>query len=126
MSDDKDNPFVNVKYPDTVGPPMKDEHFLRGSTPMHKAAALLKLEEVEKLVAEGSDDIDTGDVLDQTPLVLLARNHYDPPDVPKAVEVIKYLIGKGATTTVEARSAATSTATPSSTSPPWPRARTAR
>ena len=103
MSDDKDNPFVNVKYPDTVGPPMKDEHFLRGSTPMHKAAALLKEDEVDKLLAAGDDDFDTGDVLDQTPLVLLARNHYDPEDVPKAVAMINKLIAAGATLTVEGK-----------------------
>jgi len=103
MSDDKDNPFVNVKYPDKVGPPMKDEHFLRGSTEMHKAAALLKGDEVDKLLAAGNKDIDTGDVLDQTPLLLLARNHYDPEDVPKAVEMVKKVIAAGATLTVEGK-----------------------
>jgi len=103
MSDDKENPFTSIKYPDQVGPPMKDEHFLRGTTPMHKAAALLKFEEVDKLIAEGSTDVDTGDVLDQTPLVLLARNHYDPPDVPKAAEMIKKLVGLGATLLVDGK-----------------------
>ena len=49
MSKDEDNPFVNVKYPDTVGVPMKDEHFLRGSTDFHKAAALFNFDEVDKL-----------------------------------------------------------------------------
>jgi len=97
MSDDKDNPFVNVKYPDKVGPPMKDEHFLRGSTDMHKAAALLKMDEVEKLLAAGNTDVDTGDVLNQTPLILLARNHYDPEDVPKAVAMCEKMIASGAT-----------------------------
>jgi len=98
-----DNPFVNVKYPDKVGPPMKDEHFLRGSTDMHKAVALLKADEVDKLLAAGNKDIDTGDVLDQTPLVLLARNHYDPEDVPGAVAMVKKVIGAGATLTVEGK-----------------------
>ena len=96
---DKENPFTNIKYPDHVGAPMKDEHFLRGATDMHKAAALLKLDEVDKLLAAGSKDIDTGDVLDQTPLILLSRNHYDPEDVPKAVEMINKLIAAGATLT---------------------------
>ena len=102
MAEEK-NPFIDIKYPDKVGPPMKDEHFLRGSTPMHKAAALLNMEEVDKLLADGSTDVDTGDVLDQTPLVLLARNHYDPEDVPKAVAMINKLIAAGATLTVEGK-----------------------
>lgn len=97
--DDKDNPFMNVKYPDKVGPPMKDEHFLRGSTDFHKASALLKMEEVDKLLAAGNTDVDTGDVLDQTPLILLARNHYDAEDVPKAVEMVNKVIAAGATLT---------------------------
>ena len=96
-----DNPFVNVKYPETVGAPMKDEHFLKGSTDMHKAAALLDAAKVDSLLAAGSKDVDTGDVLDQTPLVLLARNHYDPPDVPKAVAMVKKIIAAGATLTVD-------------------------
>ena len=52
MKGEEDNPFMNVKYPDKVGPPMKDEHFLRGSTPMHKAAALLNFDEVDKLLGK--------------------------------------------------------------------------
>jgi len=103
MSKEEDNPFVNVKYPDQVGPPMKDEHFLRGSTEFHKAAALLKMEEVEKLLAAGNADVDTGDVLNQTPLLLLARNHYDPPDVPKAVAMVEKVIAAGATVTVDGK-----------------------
>lgn len=100
------NPFVDIKYPDSVGAPMKEEHFLRGTTPMHKAAALLKFDEVDKLLAAATEagaasaDVDTGDVLEQTPLLLLARNHYDPDDVPKAVEMINKLLAAGATTTV--------------------------
>ena len=47
---------------------------------MHKAAALLNFDEVDKLLAEGGADVDTGDVLDQTPLILLSRNHYDTDD----------------------------------------------
>jgi len=96
------DPFINVKPPEgPIGPPMKDEHFLRGSTPFHKAAALLKFDEVDKLLAEGCDDVDTGDVLNQTPLVLLSRNHYDPEDVPKAVEMINKLMAAGATLVVD-------------------------
>ena len=76
---------------------MKNEHFLHGSTPMHKAAALLNFAEVDKLLAEGSPDVDTGDVLAQTPLILLARNHYTKDDVPKAVEMVKKIIAAGAT-----------------------------
>lgn len=64
---------------------------------MHKAAALLNFEEVDKLLAAGSDDADTGDVLNQTPLLLLARNHYDKDDVPKAVAMIEKLLAAGAT-----------------------------
>ena len=88
MAEEK-NPFIDIKYPDKVGPPMKDEHFLRGSTPMHKAAALLNMEEVDKLLADGSTDVDTGDVLDQPPLVLLADDNK--------------LIAAGATLTVEGK-----------------------
>ena len=61
------------------------------------------MEEVDKLLANGGTDVDTGDVLDQTPLVLLARNHYDPEDVPKAVAMINKLIAAGATLTVEGK-----------------------
>ena len=97
MTDNKENPFEGKPdYSKPVGPPMKDEHFIRGSTPMHKAAALLKFDEVDKLLAAGSDDVDTGDNLNQTPLILLARNHYDTEDVPKAVEMIKKLLAAGA------------------------------
>ena len=56
------------------GPPMRDEHFLREATPLHKAAALLKFDEVDKLLAAGTHDVDAGDVLNQTALLLLARN----------------------------------------------------
>ena len=102
MAEEK-NPFADISYPDEVGPPMKDAHFLRGSTAMHKASALLDMAEVEKLLAAGDSDVDTGDVLNQTPLILLARNHYDPPDVPKAVAMINKLISVGATLTVEGK-----------------------
>ena len=78
------NPFdIKPDYSKPVGPPMQDIHFIKGSTPMHKAAALLKFAEVDALLAAGSKDVNTGDVLDQTPLTLLARNHYDNEDVPK-------------------------------------------
>ncbi len=94
----KENPFdFKPDYSQPVGPPMKEEHFIRGSTPMHKAAALLKFEEVDALLAAGSADIDTGDNLDQTPLILLSRNHYDTDDVPKAVAMIEKLLAAGAT-----------------------------
>jgi len=98
MADAKKNPFdFKADYSVPVGPPMKEEHFIRGTTPMHKAAALLNFEAVDKLLAEGSTDVDTGDNLDQTPLILLARNHYDTEDVPKAVAMIEKLIAAGAT-----------------------------
>lgn len=98
MSEEKKNPFeFKPDYSKPVGPPMEEQHFLRGSTPMHKAAALLKFDEVDKLLAEGGKDVDTGDVLDQTPLILLARNHYDTEDVPKAVQMIEKLLAAGAT-----------------------------
>ena len=100
MSDEKENPFVmnheKMKAPHE-GPPMQDSHFIRGTTPMHKAAVLLKFDEVSKLLAEGSTDIDTGDNLNQTPLILLARCHYAPDDIPKAVEMINKIIAAGAT-----------------------------
>ena len=97
MAEKKDNPFdFKPDYSQPVGPPMKDEHFIGGSTPMHKAAALLKFDEVDKLLAAGSTDVDTGDKLDQTPLILLSRNHYDTEDVPKAVAMIEKLIAAGA------------------------------
>lgn len=97
MSDEKDNPFNRKPdYSQPVGPPMQEQHFLRQSTPMHKAAALLNFDEVDKLLAAGSDDVDTGDVLNQTPLLLLARNHYDKEDVPKAVKMIEKLLAAGA------------------------------
>jgi ankyrin repeat protein len=97
MSEEKDNPFNRKPdYSQPVGPPMQEQHFLRQSTPMHKAAALLNFEEVDKLLAAGSDDVDTGDILNQTPLLLLARNHYDKDDVPKAVAMIEKLIAAGA------------------------------
>jgi len=98
------DPFINVKPPEgPIGPPMQDQHFLRGSTAFHKAAALLKFDEVDKLLAEGATDVNTGDTLNQTPLVLLARNHYDPEDVPKAAEMIKKLIAAGATLVVDGK-----------------------
>jgi len=98
------DPFTNPKPAEgPIGPPMKEEHFLRGSTPMHKAAALLKFDEVDKLLAEGSTDVDTGDVLAQTPLLLLSRNHYDPDDVPKAADMIKKLLAAGATLVVDGK-----------------------
>ena len=95
------NPFTTLNYPDKVGPPMKDEHFLRQATEMHKAAALLKHDVVDKLLAAGNADVDTGDVLGQTPLILLARNHYDPEDVPSAVSMINKLLAAGATLVVD-------------------------
>ena len=104
MGDSKEtNPFVDVKYPDEVGPPMRPEHFLRGSTLMHQHAGLLNHEEVDKLLAteEGKALVNVGDVLDQTPIVLLSRNHYDPPDVPKAVAMIEKLLAAGATITFD-------------------------
>ena len=91
------NPFdIKPDYSKPVGPPMQEIHFLKGSTPMHKAAALLKFAEVDALLAAGSKDVNTGDVLDQTPLTLLARNHYDNEDVPKAVAMIYKLLAAGA------------------------------
>jgi ankyrin repeat protein len=97
-SETRVNPFEGKPdYSKPVGPPMKEEHFIRGSTALHKAAALLKFDEVDKLLAgEGAKDINTGDALDQTPLVLLARNHYDTDDVPKAVQMIEKLLAAGA------------------------------
>jgi ankyrin repeat protein len=101
---DKENPFeynaAKMKAPHD-GPPMQDAHFLRGTTPMHKAATLLNFEEVDKLLAAGSDDIDTGDVLNQTPLILLARCHYKPEDIPKAVQMVNKVIAAGATLVME-------------------------
>jgi len=92
------NPFEGkADYSKPVGPPMQDIHFIRGSTPMHKAAALLKADEVDALLAAGGEDVDTGDALNQTPLILLSRNHYDKDDVPKAVAMIEKLIAAGAT-----------------------------
>ena len=101
MTDAEKNPFTSITYADKVGPPMKDEHFLQDSTEMHKAAALLKHDEVDKLLAGGNADVDKGDVLDQTPLILLSRNHYDPEDVPAAVSMINKLIAAGATLVVD-------------------------
>ena len=101
MTDAEKNPFTSITYADKVGPPMKDEHFLQDSTDMHKAAALLKHDEVDKLLAGGNTDVDKGDVLDQTPLILLSRNHYDPEDVPAAVSMINKLIAAGATLVVD-------------------------
>ena len=97
MSTEKPNPFdATPDYSKPVGPPMREEHFLRGHTPMHKAATLLNFDEVDKLLAQGGADLNTGDTLDQTPLILLARNHYDQEDVPKAVEMIEKLLAAGA------------------------------
>jgi hypothetical protein len=97
---DAKNPFafdpVRAREPHE-GPPMKEEHFIRGTTPMHKAAALLKLDAVDKLLAEGTEDLDKGDALNQTPLILLARNHYAKDDVPQAVAMIQKLVAAGAT-----------------------------
>lgn len=44
----------------------------------------------------GTIDVEAGDVLDQTPLILLSRNRYMPQDVPRAVAVIERLIVAGA------------------------------
>ena len=100
MGDKEDNPFAynaeKMRQPHE-GPPMKEEHFLRQSTPFHKAATLLKFDEVDKLLAEGTKDVDAGDVLNQTPLLLLARCHYAPEDIPKAVEMIHKVIAAGGT-----------------------------
>ena len=97
-TDEKDIPFNRKPdYSQPVGAPMQEQHFLRQSTAMHKAAALLNFEEVDKLLAAGNDDYDTGDVLNQTPMLLLARNHYDKADVPKAVQMIEKLLAAGAT-----------------------------
>ena len=76
-----------------------EEHFLRGTTDFAKAAALLDLNAVESMLAAGTSDVDTGDVLDQTPLILLSRNRYSEADVPRAVEVIRRLIKAGARVT---------------------------
>lgn len=101
----QNDPFSGKPPPRKLGPdgkpeympPMRDEHFLRGSTEMHKAAALLKIDKVKELIAAGNDDVDTGDVLEQTPLILLARNHYDESDIPKAVEMVELMLASGAT-----------------------------
>jgi len=74
---------------------MQESHFIRGTTPMHKAAVLLKFDEVDKLLAAGSDDVDTGDNLNQTPLILLSRCHYAPDDIPKAVQMIHKIVAAG-------------------------------
>lgn len=104
-AEEQDDPFSGKKPERKLGPdgkpeymaPMREEHFLKGSTDFHKAAALLKIDEVKKLLAAGNDDVDTGDVLEQTPLLLLSRNHYDESDIPKAVEMIELLLASGAT-----------------------------
>lgn len=106
MADNKevDNPFEfdaeKMRKPHD-GPPMEEEHFLRGTTPMHRAAVMLKFDEVDKLLAAGSDDVDTGDVLNQTPLLLLSRCHYKPEDVPKAAQMANKLIAAGARLVME-------------------------
>jgi ankyrin repeat protein len=86
----------NEKDLGPVGAPMKEEHFLRGSTQFLKDCALLKFEAVEKAIAAGAKDINVGDVLDQTPIILLSRNRYDPDDIPKAVRMIELLVKNGA------------------------------
>jgi len=48
------------------------------------------------MLAAGTEDVDRGDVLDQTPLILLSRNRYSPQDVPRAVAVIERLLAAGA------------------------------
>ena len=73
-------------------PPLRDEHFLRGTTDFMRAAALLEIEKVETMLAAGTDDVDTSDVLGQTPLLLLSRNRYSQRDVPRAIAVIKHLL----------------------------------
>ena len=90
---------VNPRKMANGEPPMLEEHFLRGTTDFAKAAALLDLNAVESLLAAGTDDVDTGDVLNLTPLILLSRNRYSEADVPRAVEVIRRLIKAGARVT---------------------------
>ena len=65
---------------------------MRGTTDFMRAAALLDIELVERMLAAGTTDLETCDVLDQTPLLLLSRNRYSPSDVPRAVRVIERLI----------------------------------
>ena len=76
--------------------PMRDADFLRGTTDFMRAAALLDLQLVERMLSEGTKDVDTADVLDQTPLILLSRNRYSSSDVPRAVAVIERLLENGA------------------------------
>ena len=70
MSEEKKNPFeFKPDYSKPVGPPMEEQHFLRGSTPMHKAAALARnhydtedvpkaVQMIEKLLAAGATLVD--------------------------------------------------------------------
>ncbi len=102
MSEPKKDPFAfdpsKLKSAEKIGPPMKDEHFCTGSTQFMKDAALLKFDKVEAALASGLgiNDINTGDVLDQTPVILLSRNRYDDEDVPKVVQMLELLIKNGA------------------------------
>ena len=41
---------------------------------VRNASALLEIEQVERMLADGTADVDKADVLDQTPLLLLSRN----------------------------------------------------
>lgn len=75
---------------------MREADFLRGTTDFMRAAALLDVEAVERMLLMSTLDVDVADVLDQTPLILLSRNRYSPRDVPRAVGVIERLLAAGA------------------------------
>lgn len=99
FDDPANNPFLhaaqNLKTEHT-GPPMKEKNFIDGATPLHKAAALLKLEKVDELLMTPGTNLDAEDVLLQTPLILMARLHYAKADVPKAVQMTQKLLDAGA------------------------------
>ena len=104
FKDPEKNPFIRAATRLNTphkGPPITEEWFITGATPLHKAAAMLLSDKVDEILASGKADIDAKDNLDQTPLVLLARHHYTPEDVPKAVEMIKKIISAGATLVTE-------------------------
>lgn len=79
--------------------PMRERDFLRGTTDFMRAAATLDIEAVERMLAAGTTDVDAGDVLDQSAIILLSRNRYRQQDVPRAVAVVERLIAAGATIT---------------------------
>ena len=100
FKDPNKNPFMRAAldlHTPHTGPPIKEEHMIHGSTPLHKAAALLKVDKVDEMLAGGEVDVNAEDRLNQTPLILLSRHHYAKEDIPKAVEIIKKLINAGAT-----------------------------